>query len=51
MYYGNNKEEGSKQKDLFVLSPEDREFFGRVSEADFMLFSSDLLLVEAIAKD
>jgi hypothetical protein len=45
------KKRGSKQKDLFVLSPEDREFFGRVSEEAYMLFSSDLLLVEAIAKD
>jgi hypothetical protein len=40
------KKRGSKQKDLYVLSPEDREFFGRVSEAAFMNpFSEELVVI------
>ena len=43
---GTMKKRGSKQKDLYILSPEDREFFGRVSEAAFMNpFSEELVVI------
>jgi DNA-binding NtrC family response regulator len=49
---GMKKKKGSKKQDRHPLSPEDREFFARVSEAAFMNpFSDELAVVTRLIPD